>query len=151
MEHEGAVLTGAGGGGLTHLLHLVVASLSSSQLSPAPLSAWIGSVQRGRSREQQVLDQRSKDIPPTVRARSREQHGLGSCGQGETKRSRKSRTWEPTEDWRREAASSRAVLRMEAASRAERSRARVRGRWGREGDSPAHAWEVGKGRGALMG
>jgi hypothetical protein len=90
MEHEGAVLTGAGGGGLTHL-HLVAATLGSSQLSPAPLPAWIGSAQRGRSREQQVLDQRSKDRPPTVRESSREQHGLGSCGQGETRRSRKSR------------------------------------------------------------
>jgi hypothetical protein len=27
----------------------------------------------------------------------------------------------------------------------------VRERWGREGDDPARAWEVGKGRGALMG
>jgi hypothetical protein len=76
MEHEGAVLTGTGGGGLTHLLHLVAAALGSSQ---------------------------------------------------------QSRRW------------------REAASRVERSRARVRGRWGREGDGPTRAWEVGKGRGALMG
>jgi hypothetical protein len=69
MEHEGAVLTGTGGGGLTHLLHLVAAALGSSQQS------------------------------------------------------------------RR---------RREAASRAERSRAHVRGRWGREGDGPARAWEVGR-------
>jgi hypothetical protein len=58
---------------------------------PCAPVAWIGSAQRGRSREQQVLDQRSKDRPPTVRESSREQHGLGSCGQGETRRSRKSR------------------------------------------------------------
>jgi hypothetical protein len=42
MEHEGVVLTGTGGGGLTHHLHLVAASTSvgSSQLSPACLD-WI--------------------------------------------------------------------------------------------------------------
>jgi hypothetical protein len=64
MEHEGAVLTGARGGGLTHLPHLVAVALGSSQLSPAPLFAWIGSAQRGRGRVQQVPDQRSKDRPP---------------------------------------------------------------------------------------
>jgi hypothetical protein len=42
MEHEGAVLTGTGGGGLTHFLHLLAAtpSVGSSQLSPAYLD-WI--------------------------------------------------------------------------------------------------------------
>jgi hypothetical protein len=42
MEHEGAVLTDTGGGGFTHLLHLVAAapSVGSSQLSPACLD-WI--------------------------------------------------------------------------------------------------------------
>jgi hypothetical protein len=139
---------------LTHLLHLVAAALGSSQLSPTPMSAWIGSAQRGRSREQQVLDQRSKDRPPTVRERSREQHGLGSCGQGETKRSRKSREEQNlgTSGGLEEGGDiQQSRQRREAASRAERSRARVRGRCGREGDGPARAWEVGKGRGALMG
>jgi hypothetical protein len=118
----------------------------SSALRP---SAWIGSAQRGRSREQQVLDQRSKDRPPTVRERSREQHGLGSCGQGETKRSKKSREEQNlgTSGGLEEGGDvQQSRQRREAASRAERSRDRVRGRWGREGDGPARAWEVGKGR-----
>jgi hypothetical protein len=112
-----------------------------------PLSAWIGSAQRG-SREQQVLDQRSKDRPPTVRERSREYHGLGSCGQGETKRSRKSREEQnlgTSGGLEEEGGVQQSRRRREAASRAERSRARVRGRWRREVDDHAHAWEVGKG------
>jgi hypothetical protein len=42
MEHEGAVLIGTGGGGLTHLLHLVAAApfVGLSELSPACLD-WI--------------------------------------------------------------------------------------------------------------
>jgi hypothetical protein len=136
---------------LTHLLHLVAATLGSSQLSSALRPCLLGLDLR---REEGAGSSRYQIRG--VRTDHREGEEQGAAWTRERRRGAEPGNRRRIEGGRRRpvepAAEGGGVQQSHPADGGGiQSRARVRERWGREGDGLARACEVGKERGVLMG